>query len=329
MAGKMPDSVRFLICSDIHYASEAEKARVGYEAAAVANPLARSLLKFYRRYYWLRDPFAHNHLLERVTNPPFEPDWVIANGDYSCDSAFIGVSDPPSLQSARESLGILRARFPRKVLAVFGDHELGKMSLLGNAGGLRIKSFELAQTELELEPIWTKRFGKYVLMGITSTLAAMPIYERETVDAEREQWRELARQHLHAIEAVFNALREDDRVLLFCHDPTALPFLWEVTAVRKHIHQLERTVIGHLHSPIILNKSRILSGLPRIGFLGQSIRRMSSALSKARAWKHFKILLCPSLAGLQITKSGGFYEMQIDPSAGAAADFHLHQIKWG
>src|SRR5690606_31263173 len=100
----------------------------------------------------------------------------------------------------------------------------------------------------------TRRFGKYVLVGITSTLAAMRIYERETLDAEREQWLELARQHLHAIEAVFNALGPDDRVLLFCHDPTALPFLWELAGVRKHIHQVERTIIGHLHSPIILNK---------------------------------------------------------------------------
>jgi hypothetical protein len=325
---KHHDRLKFLVCSDIHYASEAEKTRVGYEASAVANPLARTVLKFYRRYYWLRDPFAHNHLLERVTNPPFEPDWVIANGDYSCDSAFIGVSDPPSLQSAKESLGALRARFPGKVLAVFGDHELGKMSLLGNAGGLRLKSFEVAQTELGLEPIWTRRFGKYVLVGITSTLAAMPIYERETLEAESAQWLELARQHLHAIEAVFNALREDDRVLLFCHDPTALPFLWELAGVRKHIHQVERTIIGHLHSPIILNKSRILSGLPRITFMGQAIRRMSSALSKARDWKHFKVLLCPSLAGLQITKHGGFYEMRIEPDGNGAAKFHFHAIKW-
>lgn len=320
--------MRFLICSDLHYACDSEKLRVGYEAAAVPHAIPRALLKFYRRYYWLRDPFAHNHLLKQVTNPPFEPDWVIANGDYSCDSAFIGVADPPSLQSARESLSALRKRFPEKLLTVIGDHELGKTSLLGGKGGLRLKSLELAQTELKLEPVWTKRFGNYLLAGITSTLAAMPIYERETLDSERDQWRELARQHLHAIEAVFNSLNESDRVLLFCHDPTALPFLWQLPAIRNRIHQVERTIIGHLHSPLILKKSRLLSGLPRITFLGQAVRRMSSALSKARDWRHFKILLCPSLAGLQLTKSGGFYEMHLDPAAKTPPTFIFHPISW-
>lgn len=324
----MRGPLRFLICSDIHYACDAEKVRVGYEAAAVSHPFPRALLKLYRRYYWLRDPFAHNHLLDRITHPPFEPDWVITNGDYSCDSAFIGVSDPPSLQSARESLGALRARFPNRLLAVFGDHELGKTSLLGGKGGLRLKSLELAQTELSLEPIWTKRFGNFLLVGITSTLAAMPIYERETLDSERNQWRELARQHLHAIEAIFNSLIPIDRVILFCHDPTALPFLHQLAAVRTRTHQIERTIIGHLHSPLILKKSRLLSGLPKITFLGQAIRRMSSALSKARDWRHFNILLCPSLAGLQITKHGGFYEMILNPTAKTPTTFHFHRIHW-
>ena len=324
----MPAPIRFLICSDIHYACDAEKIRVGYEGAAAPNRLSRTLVKLWRHHYWLRDPFGHNHLLEQVTNPPFEPDWVIANGDYSCDSAFIGVSDPPSLQSARESLGALRSRFPDKVIAVFGDHELGKTSLLGGKGGLRLKSFELAQSELRIEPIWTRRFGNYLLVGITSTLAAMSVYARESLDAERPQWEELSRQHLHAIEAVFNSLNTNDRVILFCHDPTALPFLWQLPAIRNHIGQLERTIIGHLHSPLVLKKSGLLSGLPKISFLGQAVHRMSAGLSKARDWHHFKILLCPSLAGLQITKHGGFYEMHLDPGGQTPPTFQFHRIHW-
>ena len=324
----MARRIKFLVCSDIHYASELEKQRKNYEINAAANPLQRALLRMYRRYYWLRDPFAHNHLLEQVLKPPFEPDWVVANGDYSCDSAFIGMSDPAALQSARESLGALKKRFPEKLLATFGDHELGKMSLCGGRGGLRLKSLEIAQSELGLEPLWSKRFGKYVLIGVTSSLVAMPIYLRETLANERSQWEELARQHLHGVEAIFNVLAADDRVLLFCHDPTALPFLWKSNAVRTRKHQIEGTIIGHLHSSIILKQSRILCGLPKLTMFGQPIRRMTSALSQARDWRHFNVLLCPSLTGLQITKHGGFYEMDLDPDGSHSCQFQLHSIRW-
>jgi len=97
----MAAPVRLVICSDIHYASDAEKQRVNYEINSINNPLQRLAVRFYRHFLWLRDPFAHNELLDRVLQPPIEPDWAIANGDYSCDSGFIGVADPAALQSAR------------------------------------------------------------------------------------------------------------------------------------------------------------------------------------------------------------------------------------
>jgi hypothetical protein len=324
----MGERIRLLICSDIHYAGDLERARGNYEVEAISNPFQRALVRTYRHYFWLRDPFAHNHLLDHILHPPAEPDYVIANGDYSCDSAFIGVSDPAALQSARECLDKLRERFPGKVLANFGDHELGKMSLCGGHGGLRLRSFEVAQKELELEPLWTQRFGRYVLIGVTSSLIAMEVYDRETLATERPTWWELKRQHLHGIQAVFNSLRHDDRVLLFCHDPTALPYLWECEAIRKREKQIERTVIGHLHSGVMLRQSRILSGMPKLTFLGQAIRRMSSALSRGKDWKHFNVLLCPSLAGLELTKKGGFYIAEIDPNARTAAKFELNEIRW-
>lgn len=320
--------MRILICSDIHYASDLEKARVNYEVHAGSNRLQQALVRMYRYHFWLRDPFAHNDLLRHVLSPPVEPDWVVANGDYSCDSAFIGVSDPAALRSARECLGQLRERFPGKVLAVFGDHELGKMSLCGGRGGLRLKSLEAAQTQLGLEPLWTRRFGRCVFVAVTSSLVAMPVYERETLEEEKATWWELHRQHLRGIEAVFNALGETDRVILFCHDPTALPYLWESEAVRRKAGQIERTVIGHLHSPLMLRQSRILAGMPRITFCGQAIRRMSSALARGKDWKHFNVLLCPSLAGLQFTRRGGYYLAQIDPEGRREATFDLRQIRW-
>jgi hypothetical protein len=324
----MGERTRILICSDVHYACDLEKARGNYEVNSIENPWQRALVRAYRHHFWLRDPFAHNALLERVLHPPFEPDWVIANGDYSCDSAFIGVSDPAARQSARECLGKLRSRYEGKFLAVLGDHELGKMSICGGHGGLRLSSLEAAQRELALEPLWARRIGRYVLIGVTSSLIAMPVYERETLEAERAMWWELRRQHLAGIEAVLNALGREERLILFCHDPTALPYLWELDSVRARVRQIERTVIGHLHSPVVLRQSRILSGMPKISFCGQAIRRMSSALSRGHDWRHFKVLLCPSLAGLQLTRKGGFYSAEIDPTGETPARFDLHLIKW-
>jgi hypothetical protein len=39
------------------------------------------------------------------------------------------------------------------------------------------------------------KFGKYVLVGITSTIIAMPIFQSEALDEEREQWLGLNNQH--------------------------------------------------------------------------------------------------------------------------------------
>src|SRR4051812_34195023 len=211
----MAAPIRLLICSDIHYASDAEKQRINYELNAIPNPIQRLAVRFYRHFFWLRDPFAHNELIEQVLMPRIEPDWAIANGDYSCDSAFIGVADPAARQSARECLTKLRGRFGERFSAVFGDHELGKMSLCSGQGGLRLESLRAALDELALETIWTKRVGKYVLIAVTSSLAAMPVYQAETLENERGQWLESARLHVQAISAAFNTLRDDDKVLLF------------------------------------------------------------------------------------------------------------------
>jgi hypothetical protein len=322
----MPAAVRLLICSDIHYASDAEKARARYEITAISNPLQRLAVHLYRHHLWLRDPFAHNELIRRVLSPEVEPDWVIANGDYSCDSAFIGVADPAALQSAVECLGRLRDRFEQRLLPVFGDHELGKISLCSGQGGLRLASLRAARESLALETIWSKRIGRYVLIGVTSSLVALPVYGAEALPEEQEEWEEEARKHRDAISAAFDALRPDDKVLLFCHDPTALPFLNELAAVRDRLAQIERTIIGHLHSELIYKQSLMLSGFPTIAFCGPTVRRISSALGRAKDWKQFNILLCPSLSGLEINRRGGFYSAEIHPDSDRPAEFHLHTI---
>ena len=324
----MDERATILICSDIHYASGEEKQRVNYEAEACAAGLKRSLLRLYRRYIWLNDPFAHNHLIEQVLVPPVEPDWVVANGDYSCDSAFIGLADPSALQSAKIALGKLRNRFGERISEVYGDHELGKISLAGGRGGLRLASLKAAREDLNLKTLWTREIGRYVLVGVTSTLAAMPVYEREALEEEKAEWRKEAAEHRAAIARVFESIEPDRKILLFCHDPTALPFLGEIEPVKKRFPSIERTIIGHLHSPLYLLQSRILKGMPPITFCGTAIQRMSSALHKAKHWTPFNILLCPSLSGIQLLKDGGYYLARIDPDGQEPARFDFQKISW-
>jgi Calcineurin-like phosphoesterase len=318
--------VQLAILTDIHYAGAREQQRKGYPVAHIRNPWQRAAVMTYRHFFWHRDPFAHNHLLDAFINCARDADLVVANGDYSCDSAAIGVADAASCESAAECLSKLHRAFPDRFMATVGDHELGKKTLGGNKGGLRIESYVRSRKTLGLQRFWTREVGPFVLMGITSTLAALPVYESEAFAEEVEQWRILREEHLNEIRAGFEALRPGQRVLLFCHDPTALPFLWRDEIVRKKIGQIERTVIGHLHSRLIFFKSHLLAGMPVIRFLGHTPERLSRALREARHWKPFKVLLCPSLSGIQLLKDGGFYTTRLND--GKPLQFHWHPLPW-
>ena len=316
-----------LFLSDIHYACDTEKLRRGHEARVIPNSLLRRVVKAYRHYVWLRDPFAHNHLLDDFLARADSPDLVVTNGDYSCDTGFIGVCDDAAFESARQCLTKLRDRFGPRLQCVIGDHELGKLSLFGGKGGLRLASWRRATTDLALQPFWKIELGDYLLMGVTSSLLAFPVYEPEALAGERPDWEALRGVHLAEIRRAFEALKPDQRVLLFCHDPTALPFLWHDATVRRKLPQLEHTIIGHLHSNLFFRKSRLLAGMPTIHFLGNSIRRMSQALNEARCWGDFKVRLCPSMAGIELLKDGGYCEMRMNEDASCPPEFCFHPLR--
>ena len=320
--------MRLAIVSDIHYAGAGERERVDYPYVGIQGPVRRFLTWQYRHWIWQRDPFVHNHLLDRFIEATANVDLAVANGDYSCDSAGIGVADGPSCDSARECLGKLRAAFGARFRAVIGDHELGKMMMSSGRGGLRLESFERSREELHLDPFWRVDVGRYVLMGVTSTLLALPIYETEALPHERSRWRELRERHVVEIHAAFGSLAPEERVLLFCHDPSALPFLWREEVVRAKLAQVERTIIGHLHTPLVLRLGLGLSGMPEIRFMGHTPRRLSRALREARLWKPFKPLLCPSTPGSQLLKDGGFYLVELDEEARRPAQFEFRALPW-
>jgi len=315
------------IVSDIHYAAEAEQARGhDFELQAIRNPLLRAVARCYRHYIWLRNPLRQNHLLDQFLERAGAFDYVVANGDYSCNSAFVGVSDDAACQSVRECLGKLRQRFGARLRVNYGDHELGKIPMFGGRGGMRLASWRRTRTELGMEPFWQLEIGRYVLMGVVSSLVALPVFEADTLPAERPEWEQLRVEHLAAIGSAFAALRPEQRVLLFCHDPTALPFLGREEAVRARLPQVEQTVIGHLHSNLVWWKSRLLAGMPQIRFLGHAVERFSTALNEARAWRPFHVRLCPALAGVELLKDGGYYTVELDPEARRPARFCLHRL---
>jgi len=320
-------TVRIGIISDIHYASAAEQARGNdYEWRGLPNPFLRFLVRFHRQWVWLRNPLDQNHLLDRFLEQGSSFDYVIANGDYTCDSMNLGVSDDASFESARLCLDKLRSKFPGRFRAIMGDHELGKVSLVGGRGGMRLASWRRATEGLAIEPFWRFEIGDYVLMGVASSLVALPAFEADMLPSETAEWEGLRVALMEQIRGAFGELKPRQRVLLFCHDPTALPFLAREEAVQKGLAQVERTIIGHLHTNLVLWKSRLLAGMPRITFLGHTAKRLSSALSEARHWRAFKVRLCPAIAGVELLKDGGYLVGELDPEATEPARFSFHHI---
>src|SRR6266404_3497581 len=177
----MTGTVRLGILSDIHYAGPAERARGNdYELRVVPNPVLRQCVSLYRRFFWMHRPLHQNYLLDGFLEQSGEFDYVVANGDFSCDTGFVGVSDEAAYQSVRECLKKLQDRFGDRLLAIYGDHELGKCSIFGRHGGMRLASWYRALQDLGLKPFWQITVGKYVLMGVVSSLIALPVFEADT-----------------------------------------------------------------------------------------------------------------------------------------------------
>jgi hypothetical protein len=322
-----PPRLAFALCSDIHYASAAEQRRgEDYEFRSIPNPALRLAFRVYRHVFWMRHPHGNNALLDEFLRRAEGFQRAIAVGDYAADTASLGLSDAATCESAQLCLARLRARFGAHFHAVLGDHELGKLSFFGTHGGLRLASWRRAHDDLGLHGFWRLDCGCYVLLGVTSTLLALPAFEPDMLPEERHAWHRLREEHLCRIREVFDRLEEGQRVVLFCHDPTGLPLLAREEAVRRRLPQVELTVIGHLHSNLILWKSRLLSGMPRLSALGTSVARMSGALHEARQWRPFHVRLCPALAGLQLQRGGGWCSLELDPSGVTPLMFRTHPL---
>jgi len=322
------NSVSLLILSDIHYAGAAERVRGSdYELKAIANPFERRLARVYRNLIWMRDPFARSPQLDRFLAAAPAAELVIVNGDYTCDSAFIGLADEAAMASAVECRDKLRAKFGDRLHLVMGDHELGKKTMFSGLGGMKLASWQATTGAFGVKPFWKLSVGNYLLLGVASPLLTLPANRSDTVPGEWPEWERLRAEHFDEIRAAFAALQPQQRVLLFCHDPTALPFLAQDEVVRRRLPQIEQTIIGHLHTDLVLWKSRLLAGIPPVRFLGPSIRKLTTALHQARAWRPFHVRLCPALAGIELLNDGGYFSVRLDPEARRPAAFTFHPLR--
>ncbi|HLX70971.1 MAG TPA: metallophosphoesterase, partial [Verrucomicrobiae bacterium] len=318
------------VISDIHYAGVEERAQCAnfYVRKRIKRPAARIAARLFHRFIWLHEHGGHNQMLDRFLAAVGPVDLVVANGDYSCNVAQVGLSDAAAFASAQECLGKLRARFGEKFRATLGDHDLGKIGLFTGTGSMRLASWRSATEHLGIEPFWRVQFGKYILLGITSSLVALPVFKMDLAAGDAEAWEQLRARHLEQIRAAFAGLKSGERVILFCHDPSALPYLWHEETVREKISQLEQTIIGHLHTNLVLRTGRVLAGFPTISFLGKGARRISTALGQASLWKPFRVRLCPAPMGIQLLKDGGWLSIELDADATNAARFEFHPLKW-
>lgn len=320
---------RLLVVSDPHFAAPAEQARRGHEGAVIRSRFLRALAHAYRHWIWLRNPYDQNHLLQSALDQAPPASLTIANGDYTIDTGFVGVADDAALESARLCLDTLRSHSGHQLETVIGDHELGKMSLFGGVGGPRLLSWQRCRERLSLQPLWHREFNGWHLIGLTSTLVALPLFDGELLPAEAEAWYQLRESHLDAVQRCFDAVPRNSHptILLFCHDPSALPFLQECPSIQARLPEIATTVVGHLHSTAIFNTGRRLAGMPPIHFLGTTARRLSRALNRAKAWSTFKTTLCPSLAGIELLKDGGYLTIELETPGQSHPRIHRHRLR--
>jgi hypothetical protein len=326
----MAKSFRIAIVSDIHYAAAAERAfcaDYNYRKE-IKNPVAQIVAKLFHHFIWLRKHGAHNHLLDFFLKVAASCDVIIANGDFATNARSLGMSDDAAFAGAQECLERLRSCGAGAFYATLGDHELGKTGMFTGRGGMSLASWQRAVNGLGLEPFWRVQLGNYVLLGVTSSLIALPTFMGELRAEEIPEWERLRKIHLQTICDAFARVKPEQRVLLFCHDPTALPFLGREAIIREKLSHVEQTIIGHLHSNLVLRGSRVLAGLPTIPFFGNGVRRTSAALGAAQFWKPFHVRLCPSLTGIQLLKDGGFLTAELDADASRPALFKFHRIRW-
>lgn len=312
--------MRFAVISDIHLVGPAELALANDSYLQLREHPDRLTRVWRRGLYRVRRRFWNGHLRWRHTAfmqaldelVDRRPEWVIANGDFGGDLGGVGLSHRATLDSARIVVETLRQRFPNRSRFVFGDHDLGKYSTLLRTGGIRLHSLEVGERQLQIPSFWHERDGAFHLIGINSSLFTLDLFLPEALAEEVPEWKRRRAEHLAQVDEAFGALPPGARVVLFCHDPSALTVLAQRPAVQRRIPQIELTVIGHLHSPTLLRVARYAARISRLKPRYPVARIVASGLAGARCWSQFHPVVCPSTFGTGHHVAGGLLLVQSD-----------------
>lgn len=314
--------MRLAVLSDIHLVGPAELALAneGYgKIREHPDPLARLWRK---GLYRVRRRFWNGHLRWRHTAfmnalqevAALNPDWVIANGDYGGDLGGLGLSHRATLDSARLVVERIRLLFPGRSRFVFGDHDIGKYSTTLRQGGIRLASLDAGERDLRIPSFWHDSEENVHLIGVNSSLVTLDLFLPEALAEEVPEWKRRREEHLRRVEEAFDSLPATARVLLFCHDPSALSVLASLPPIQRRIPQIELTVIGHLHSPTLLRLARYAERLSGLKPRYPVARIVAKGLEGARHWRHFHPVVCPSTFGTGHHVAGGLLVIDVEPS---------------
>lgn len=305
--------------SDLHVMGPGEEASSLESVLALGegdHPLRRRVrrgMNRVRNRFWHWDPKSRmacfHHALEMVAD--YHPDWLVLNGDYGGDHEGVGLSDEHTFASAAMVIGMVRETFPHRTRFVFGDHDIGKYNTIRRRGGIRLLSLRRGEDDLGIESFWHIEHDSHHLIGVNSSLLTLGLFLPEALEDEVQDWRRLRDEHLARVTEVFEGLPAPARIILFCHDPSALAVLGAVPEVRRRQSQILRTVVGHLHTPGLLALNRVVGRLPAPPANAYPIARIVSEGARgARAWKAFHPVVCPSTYGVGNHIAGGVLFME-------------------
>lgn len=306
--------MRLAVMSDLHVMGPGEEASslesvqtMGAEDHPIRRRVRRGLNRV-RDRFWHWDPQSRkacfHHALEVVAD--YHPDWLILNGDYGGDHEGVGLSDDHTFESAAMVISMVREMFPGRTRFVFGDHDIGKYNTVRRQGGIRLDSLTRGEQRLGIESFWHLEHASHHLVGVNSSLLTLGLFLPEALSHEVDSWKTLRDQHLERVSAYFEGLPSHARILLFCHDPSALAVLGELPAIQRRQSEILHTVVGHLHSPRLLALNRLIGHLPAPPNSAYPIARIISEGARgARAWKDFRPVVCPSTYGVGNHVAGG------------------------
>jgi hypothetical protein len=312
--------MRIAVISDIHVLGPGEhelhrelEAAIGHGDGLMRRQWQRFLHAMRRRFWnWRPDSRRACFVEALLEMQAYHPDWVVANGDYGGDSVGVGLSDEATYESAAGVIILMRELWPERCHFIFGDHDIGKYSTVLKQGGIRLASLDLGEQKLGIRSFWHEQVDDFHLVGVNSSLITLDYFLPEALTEEIPEWQRRRREHEQQVYNAFAAMPADARVILFCHDPSALGVLVQNPLIRQKQAQIELTVLGHLHEPRFLQLLQRLPKLPRWKPRYPVARIVSEGIRSAKQWQPFNPVVCPSPFGTGHHLSGGLLFIEQD-----------------